>query len=136
MVTHDREQTQEGRRGNVALHDKVISVTGLGSRDGCDAGSSPTYVHAVLPNGGELILCRHHARVHAWASERGGAERAVRSSMTPPSGSWALSEAAARSLSTTFQPSGRASAGGTRALDASRGRSSSDTTGVGRPLSA
>lgn len=38
---------------------------GLTGRDRCDRCGAQAFVRAVLPSGGELLFCHHHARVHA-----------------------------------------------------------------------
>jgi hypothetical protein len=45
----------------------------LPSLDTCDACGSQAFVYAVLPSGGEVLLCRHHGTLHAEALRRAGA---------------------------------------------------------------
>jgi len=46
----------------------VITTTtdrpALNASDRCDRCGARAYVRAVLPGGGELLFCRHHARQH------------------------------------------------------------------------
>jgi ribosomal protein S14 len=37
----------------------------LTTADRCDRCGAQAYVRAILPSGGELLFCRHHARAHA-----------------------------------------------------------------------
>jgi ribosomal protein S14 len=39
--------------------------TPLTAQDRCDRCGAQAYVRAVLPGGGDLLFCRHHARAHA-----------------------------------------------------------------------
>jgi ribosomal protein S14 len=49
-----------------------VSVTGtvsaptpvLTATDRCDRCGAQAYVRVVLPGGGDLMFCRHHARAH------------------------------------------------------------------------
>ena len=36
----------------------------LTAQDRCDRCGAQAYVRAVLPGGGDLLFCRHHARTH------------------------------------------------------------------------
>jgi hypothetical protein len=36
----------------------------LSASDRCDRCGAQAYVRAVLPGGGDLLFCRHHARQH------------------------------------------------------------------------
>lgn len=43
----------------------LASSPALTALDRCDRCSAQARVRAVLPGGGDLLFCRHHARLHA-----------------------------------------------------------------------
>jgi hypothetical protein len=47
--------------------------TPVASLDTCDACGWQAFVYALLPNGGEVLLCLHHGTLHAEALRRAGA---------------------------------------------------------------
>ncbi len=48
-----------------AIHDTVTTdTTPLTAQDRCDRCGAQAYLRAVLPGGGDLLFCRHHAREH------------------------------------------------------------------------
>jgi hypothetical protein len=45
----------------------VLAPTPLSAADRCDRCGARAYLRAVLPSGGALLFCAHHAREHAAA---------------------------------------------------------------------
>lgn len=45
----------------------VLAPTPLSAADRCDRCGARAYLRAVLPSGGALLFCAHHAREHAEA---------------------------------------------------------------------
>ena len=45
----------------------VLAPTPLSAVDRCDRCGARAYLRAVLPSGGALLFCAHHAREHAAA---------------------------------------------------------------------
>jgi hypothetical protein len=43
----------------------TLTRPGLTASDRCDRCGAAARVRAVLPSGGELLFCNHHARLHA-----------------------------------------------------------------------
>lgn len=43
----------------------VLAPTPLSAADRCDRCGARAYLRAVLPSGGALLFCAHHAREHA-----------------------------------------------------------------------
>ncbi len=43
----------------------MTTLTALTAADRCDRCGAPAQVRAVLPKGGDLLFCGHHAREHA-----------------------------------------------------------------------
>lgn len=52
----------------------VLAPTPLSAADRCDRCGARAYLRAVLPSGGELLFCAHHAREHAEALRAAAAE--------------------------------------------------------------
>jgi hypothetical protein len=48
--------------------------TALTRRDRCDRCRAAAQVRALLPSGGELLFCGHHARAHAQRLREIGAD--------------------------------------------------------------
>ena len=42
----------------------TLTAPALNAADRCDRCGAQAYVKAVLPGGGELLFCAHHAREH------------------------------------------------------------------------
>lgn len=61
------------KRPSTIPADRYSSQRQPASLDACDACGSKAFVYAMLPSGGEVLLCRHHGTVHAEALRRAGA---------------------------------------------------------------
>ena len=53
------------RRRETAMQPGTLSRPELTAADRCDRCGAAAKVRAVLPSGGELLFCGHHARAHA-----------------------------------------------------------------------
>ena len=53
------------RRRETAMQPGTLSRPELTTADRCDRCGAAAKVRAVLPSGGELLFCGHHARAHA-----------------------------------------------------------------------
>ena len=52
------------RRREIAVQPGILSRPELTAADRCDRCGAAAKVRAVLPSGGELLFCGHHARAH------------------------------------------------------------------------
>jgi hypothetical protein len=52
------------RRRETAVQPGTLSRPELTAADRCDRCGAAAKVRAVLPSGGELLFCGHHARAH------------------------------------------------------------------------
>ena len=52
-------------REETAMQPGTLARTELTAADRCDRCGAAAKVRAVLPSGGELMFCGHHARAHA-----------------------------------------------------------------------
>ena len=64
------QQAAEGlaprlRRRETAMQPGTLTRPALTAADRCDRCGAAAKVRAVLPKGGELLFCGHHARAHA-----------------------------------------------------------------------
>src|ERR671938_965842 len=53
------------RRRETAVQPGTLSRPELTAADRCDRCGAAAKVRAVLPSGGELLFCGHHARAHS-----------------------------------------------------------------------
>ena len=53
------------RRRETAVQPGTLSRPELTATDRCDRCGAAAKVRAVLPSGGELLFCGHHARAHS-----------------------------------------------------------------------
>lgn len=51
----------------------ALAPAPLRAADRCDRCGAQAYVRALLPDGGELLFCAHHGRLHAEALKSKGA---------------------------------------------------------------
>ena len=58
-----RQRNASGGDG-VDLTVTATLARSLSASDRCDRCGARAYVRAVLPGGGDLLFCRHHARMH------------------------------------------------------------------------
>lgn len=54
----------EPERSNTLVSTTTTDRATLSASDRCDRCGARAYVRVVLPGGGDLLFCRHHARVH------------------------------------------------------------------------
>lgn len=52
---------------------QTLATTPLRAADRCDRCGAQAYIRAMLPDGGELLFCVHHGRMHTTALKSRGA---------------------------------------------------------------
>ena len=62
-----RIQKPEARREEATLTGAIAPTRPLTALDVCDRCGAQAYVRVLLANGGELLFCAHHGRMHAEA---------------------------------------------------------------------